>query len=147
MPAPQDGDRRPQHGGGGIHARAALEAEDRFLVDGVAAAVQIMRAEVRPEQFLELPDLDAPELARMLLIDLGHLLQPRRARDDLVDRRTQMRIEHRRKFLQNGAGAVVDIVVCEPGGQFGRDWRQRHRRQPFVDQSCRDIGHEWLSEP
>ena len=33
-----------------------------------------------------------------------------------------------RKLLQNSAGAIVDIVVCEPSGQFGRDWRQRHRR-------------------
>ena len=64
MLAPQHGDRRPQHGGGGIHARAAFEAERCFLVDGVAAAVQVMRAEVRPEHLLELPDLDAPEFAR-----------------------------------------------------------------------------------
>jgi len=33
-----------------------------------------------------------------------------------------------RKLLQNSSGAIVDIVVCEPSGQFGRDWRQRHRR-------------------
>jgi hypothetical protein len=58
-----------------------------------------MRAEVRPEQFLVLPDLDAPKLARMFLVDLGDLLQPCCARDDLVDRRTEVRIEHRRKFL------------------------------------------------
>ena len=36
MPAPQHGDRGSQHGGGGIHARTALEAEDRFLIDGLA---------------------------------------------------------------------------------------------------------------
>ena len=63
----------------------------------------------------------------MLLIEFGDLLKPRRARDDLVERRTEMRFEHRREFLQNSAGAVVDIVVCEASGQFRRDWRQRHR--------------------
>ena len=109
---------------------------------------KIMRAEVRPEQLLELPDLDAAELVAMLLIELGDLLQPGRAGDDLVDRRAQMRLEHRRELLQIGARAVVDIVVREPGGQFGRDRGQRHRGQPFVDQEgCRDIGQEWLSEP
>ena len=126
MPAPQHDESHPQHRRGGIHARAAFEAERRFLVDGIAAAVQIVRAEIRPEQFLELRDLDAAEFARMLFVDLGDLLQPGRAADDLVDRLAQMRPKHRPELLQNGAGVVVDVVVRQPGGQFGRDWRQRH---------------------
>ena len=98
----QDGDRGAQHGGGGVHARAALEAERRFLVDGVAAAAQIVRAEIGPQHFLELlRSRCARNSLPLLSVDLGDLLQPGGAGDHLVDGAAKMRLEQRRDLLQD----------------------------------------------
>ncbi len=78
------------------------------------------------QHLLELPNLDLPEIAPMLLVDLGDLLQPRRTGDHLVDRLAQVGHQQRRKLLQHATRPVIDYVVREPGGQFRGDGRQRH---------------------
>jgi len=93
-----------------------------------------VRTEVDAEQFLKLLDLDAPEFTPILLINLGHLLQAGCTGDDLVDRRTQMRLEYWCVLLQNRARTVVDVVVGKTGGQLRSDWGQRHGSQPSIDQ-------------
>ena len=130
----QHGDPDPQHRRRRVHPRTAFEAERGLLLDRwPAAALQICRAELGLQQLLELRDLDAAELAAVLLIDFGHLRKPRRAGDHLVDR-----------LADDAVRALARVRAASPGRDHrwcsspaGRPVPERlaaaPSRKPFID--------------
>ena len=117
----------PKHRGAGVDAGASLEAERRFLLHRLAAAFEIVRAELRPQHRAELRHLDALDVAGMLGIDSRDLGQVGGPRDDLIQCRIELGIDQWRDVAQHDAGAIVEGIVRQPGCQFRSDLQQVHR--------------------
>ena len=111
---------RASHADGGVLARRIL------AVLGIGV-VELAREQVPVLRQLELVDAGA------VLGEVGRDLRDlRRARDEGVDRRRQMRLEERPQPLQPRARLGVEPIGFQAGREFGVHFVLGHRAIPVV---------------
>jgi hypothetical protein len=126
-----------------VQARTALEANSSLHLDGGATGLEIGLIKFTPQQGLKLGYLDAANVCAMALPQLAHTRQLRSSGYDLIDGGAEDGLNDRRKTAQPIAGALVDAVVLQALGQFGRDRQLGIVLQVFV----KDIKSRYRAKP
>src|SRR5215470_2958153 len=127
-----------------VEARTTFKATSSLDLNGGATDLEIGRVELSPQQCLKLGHLDAANLRAMALPQLTHTRQCGCSGNDLIDGWTEDRLNDRGKTAQPIAGVLVDAVVLQALGQFGRDGQLESSCKPLLRILVPDIGQNPL---
>jgi hypothetical protein len=127
-----------------VETRTAFEAISSLHLDGGATGLEIGRIKFRPQQCLKLGQLDAANVSAMALPQLAHTRQLGCSGNDLIDGRAKDGLDDRRKTAQPIARALIDPVILQALGQFGRDGQSELSCKAFLRILIRDIEQNGL---
>ena len=116
----------------GIEPHPRLHADRGVLARRILAVLGIGIVEPAGEQVPVLRQLELVDAGAVLGEVGGDLRDLRRARDEGVDRRRQMRLQERPQPLQPRARLGVEPIGFQAGGQLGVHFVLGHRAIPVV---------------